>query len=110
MAITKQIFIDQGSTYSLSLTAQDLYGNVINIAGCTGYCHLRRSYFSSSYKEMNVSLTGGTGGYNISMGATSSAALKAGVYVYDVEFHRSDGTVVRVLQGNATVDPEVTKL
>ena len=31
MAVTKNIFIDQGSTYSASLTAQDSYGNVINI-------------------------------------------------------------------------------
>lgn len=110
MAITKNIFIDQGASYSLSLTAQDAYGSVINITGATGYCHLRRSFYSTTYKEMTVSLTGGTGGFNVAMGATSTAALKPGVYVYDVEFHKPDGTVIRVIQGNATVDPEVTKL
>ena len=112
MAITKNIFIDQGSTYSASLTAQDSYGNTININGATGYCHLRRSYYSSSYNEMTVSVTGasGSGWYNLYMGDTATAELKPGVYVYDVEFHKPDGTVVRVRQGNATVDPEVTKL
>ena len=111
MAITKNIFIDQGSTYSVSLTAQDMYGSIINIDGATGYCHLRRSYYSSSYEEMVVSVTGasGSGSYTLFMGATSTAELKPGIYVYDVEFHKPDGTVVRVRQGNATIDPEVTK-
>lgn len=110
MAITKNIFIDQGATFLLSLVAQDSYGSYIDIAGATGYCHLRTSYYSANYKEMVVSVTGGTSGYTIGMGASASAALKPIVYVYDVEFHRPDGTVVRTHQGNATVDPNTTKI
>lgn len=103
------LYINQGETYSRSLTAYDSSNQPLNLSGSTGYCHLRTSYYSDNYKEMNVSITGGTGSFLLSMGATSASALKATRYVYDIEFHYSDGTVVRSYQGSAFVDPEVTK-
>jgi hypothetical protein len=101
----KNLFIDQGSSFSYSLTA--------NIpVGCTTVNgQLRRSYYSSSYVNFTCSLTAGTGGtgsVTISLGATTSAALKPGRYVWDLE--ASYGlTTTRLRQGTAYVDPEVTK-
>lgn len=110
MAVTKNLFMDQGSDFSYSLTANDSYGNPLNISsGYTATAQLRRSYYSSTSYNFITSITGGTGGILISLGATSTAALKAGRYVYDVELQYPDGKVFRLVQGNISVDPEVTK-
>ena len=42
--------------------------------------------------------------------AATSSALSAGQYVYDLEIYTSgDSTVKRILQGTATITPEVTR-
>jgi hypothetical protein len=54
-------------------------------------------------------VTGATGNITFGLGATNTAALKPGRYVYDIELEYPTGKVVRQLQGTITVDPEVTK-
>jgi len=103
------LYINQGETYNKSLTAYNEYNLALDLSGSTGYCYLRTSYYSDSYKEMQVSITGSTGHFALSMSATASADLKPARYVYDIEFHYMNGTVVRSYQGIALVDPEVTK-
>jgi len=103
------LYINQGETYNKSLTAYNVYDLGLDLSGSTGYCYLRTSYYSDSYKEMQVSITGSTGNFILSMSATASASLKPTRYVYDVEFHYTNGTVVRSYQGTAIVDPEATK-
>lgn len=112
MAINKNLFIDQGSTFSYSITANDEYGNPLSITAGSGYTaqgELRRSYFSLSSVDFDCSVTGATGNITFGLSATASAALKPGRYVYDIELHYPTGKVVRQLQGTVTVDPEVTK-
>lgn len=109
MARTKNIFIDQGSNFSLSLTAYNSSNVPITLTGCTVSGQLRRSYDSATGITLNCQVTGGTGGYIIGLGATASAALKYGRYVYDVEAQYSNGQVQRLVQGIAYVDPEATK-
>lgn len=112
MAITKNIFIDQGATFVLSLTASSVTGAPINISsGYTASAQLRRSYYSSTAYSFETSITGSTGGFQISLSATASAALTPGRYVYDVELlNNANGVVTRIVQGNASIDPEVTKV
>lgn len=112
MAITKNLFIDQGSTFSYSLTAMDENGTLLSITGGSGYTasgELRRSYYSLTSVSFDCSVTGATGNITFGLSATASAALKPGRYVYDVELEYPTGKVVRQLQGTVTVDPEVTK-
>ena len=56
-----------------------------------------------------ASITGGTGGIIVSLGATGTASIKQGIYFYDVELHGSDNSVQRLVQGMITVYPEVTR-
>lgn len=108
MALSKNLYIDQGSSYSINLTAKDLSGNRISLTGSTGYCQLRTSYYSTSYKSLNVSLTGSTGDYILSAGATFTAEFKPGRYVYDVKFVYPE-SVYRDREGSAFIDPNVSK-
>lgn len=112
MANTKNIFIDQGSTFSYSFTATDENGTALSITAGSGYTasgQLRRSYYSLTSTLFAVGVTGATGNVTFSLGATNTAALKPGRYVYDIELLYPTGKVVRQLQGTITVDPEVTK-
>lgn len=112
MATTKNFFLDQGSNFSYSFTAVDENNSILSITSGGGYTasgYMRRSYYSNNYVALNVSITGGTGGVVATLGATSSAALKPGRYVYDIELLYPTGKVVRQRQGTFTVDPEATK-
>lgn len=112
MTTTKNFFLDQGSTFSYSFTAVDENNALLSIVANTGYTasgQMRRSYYSTGYVAFDVSLTGGPGGILIGVGATASAALKPGRYVYDIELLYPTGKVVRQRQGTVTVDPEATK-
>jgi hypothetical protein len=112
MATTKNLFIDQGSSFSYSITATDENGTALNITAGSGYTatgQLRRSYYSLTSTSFSVGVTGATGNITFALGPTNTAALKPGRYVYDIELAFPTGKVVRQLQGTITIDPEVTK-
>jgi hypothetical protein len=72
---------------------------------------MRRFYSSTTGVNLTTSITGSTGNIIVSMSATNTANIKAGVWFYDVELH-SNGSenVQRVVQGMITVYPEITKI
>jgi hypothetical protein len=45
----------------------------------------------------------------MSMAASATGAIEEGIYVYDLEVTSSGSTVTRLLQGEVTVNPEVTR-
>ena len=45
----------------------------------------------------------------MSMTNSTTSAIEEGIYVYDLEITSGAGAVTRVLQGNITVTPEVTR-
>lgn len=114
MATVKNLVIDQGTTFSLSITVADANGNEIDLDGYTLRAQLRKSYGATSYTAFTVTAAEDTttGELTISLTDTQTSALKAGRYVYDVEIVAPVGegsTVTRVLEGIITVTPEVTR-
>jgi len=109
MAYTKYIFIDQGTTYTLSLTATDSAGSPINLSGCSISAQLRKSPAASNYTSFSTSITGSTGQFILTLAATASSAISSGKYMYDVELTNSSGIISRIVQGTALIDPEITK-
>lgn len=72
---------------------------------------MRKHYSSNTAITFDTSVTGSTGNINISLGATATAAIKAGTYFYDVELQSNNGnTIQRLVQGMITVYPEVTRV
>jgi hypothetical protein len=43
------------------------------------------------------------------MTSSTTAAIEEGIYVYDLEITSGSSIVTRLLQGNITVNPEVTR-
>jgi len=114
MATVKNLVIDQGTTFSLSIIVSDANANEIDLTGYTLRAQLRKSYGATSYTAFTVEAADDptTGELTISLTDAQTSALKAGRYVYDVEIVApvADGsTVTRVLEGIITVTPEVTR-
>ena len=111
MSTKANLTIDQGTTFSVDLNLTDENGDVLALSGYTANSQLRRWYTSA-----NTSATFGTsintlsGVITLSLSANQSANLTYGRYVYDVELtETSSNTVTRIIEGIATVTPQVTR-
>ena len=104
--------MDQGSDFAFSILAQDATGNAVDLSSnYTATCQMRRHYSTQTYTLLNTQITGGTGYIFVSLGATGTATISPGKYFYDVELSSLDGgSVQRLVQGNITVYPEVTRI
>lgn len=112
MAETINRDMDQGSNFSFDYVVKGTNGQPTNIAsGYTAYAQMRKFYSSASGVNLTTSITGITGNIRVSLGATGTAAVKGGIWYYDVELHSNgSSTVNRVVQGMVTVYPEITKI
>jgi hypothetical protein len=102
--------LDQGATFNRQLTIKE-NNSPLNLTGYTGAIQLRSSYDASTVAlSVTVAVTNATQGIlTISASSSSTTALTEGIYVYDLEITNSSGTVTRLLQGQITVSPEVTR-
>lgn len=109
MATIQNLYIDQGTTFSLTIAISDQYGGVKNLTDYTAAAQLRKSYYSTTSTSFTASVSSALEGeVTISLTATQTSALKAGRYVYDIELTSTLETL-RVLEGIIVVNPEVTK-
>ena len=110
MAVFANLYIDQGSTFTSTVTVEDVNDNLVNITDYTARGQIRKSYSASTATNFTTSITDATNGkFTISLTRTQTGALKAGRYVYDVEVISPAGAVTRVVEGQITVNPRVTQ-
>lgn len=111
MAAKANIIIDQGTDFSTTITVTDDDGNVTNLTGYTGSGQIRKHYTSSDKTDLSIAFGSPRtdGKITLSLGRTVTANLEAGRYVYDVEITSSANTRSRLVEGIATVTPEVTR-
>jgi hypothetical protein len=109
MAQIQNIYIDQGTTFSLSLVVNDQGGDPKDLSDYTVAAQMRKSYYTNTSinftSEVSLPLDGEV---TISLTAVQTSAIKAGRYVYDIEI-TGDGETLRVLEGIVVINPEVTK-
>lgn len=112
MAPIQNLVIDQGTTYSLSVTVADANGNALDLTDYSVRAQMRRSYGSTSSISFTATKADDptTGEITISLTATQTSSLKPGRYVYDLEIEdTTTNSVTRVIEGIITVTPEVTR-
>lgn len=111
MATVYNLAIDQGTTYSVTVTVSDSTGTARNLTGYTGRAQMRKSYYTNSNTAFTVTITNpGEGEVNLALTANQTTVLKAGRYVYDLELvANTSSTVERIVEGIVTVYPEATK-
>jgi hypothetical protein len=111
MAAKANIVIDQGADFSTTITITDASGSVTNLTGYTARGQIRKHYTSST--SVGFSFAFGSprteGKLTLSLTNTQTANMAAGRYVYDVELISASNTISRLVEGIATVTPEVTR-
>ena len=110
MASISNIFIDQGATFTTTVTVTDSNGDAVNLSGYSVAAQIRKTFLSSSVTAFTASISNASSGeITISLTDTQTTALEAGRFVYDVLITASGGTKTRVVEGQVTVNPSVTR-
>jgi len=104
------ITIEQGSTFSMTMSLDEPAGTNKNLTGWSFRGQIKKSAYadspSANFVTSNVDLPNGI--FKATLSATVTAGLDVGIESYDIEMEHTDGTVVRLLQGRATIASEVT--
>ena len=110
MSSISNIFIDQGATFTTTVTVSDANGDAVNLSGYSVAAQIRKSFLSSSATAFTASISNASAGeITISLTDSQTTSLEAGHYVYDVLITASGGTKTRVVEGQVTVNPSVTR-
>ena len=117
MANKHDITIEQGATFELNLAVKtdDVLQNYTS--GWTAKAQGRRSFsdtavtFSTAESGCQTALAGTSPNVALTMTPAYTAALPApATGMYDIELTHSSGGVIRLLEGEFTITPEVTKI
>jgi len=110
MASISNIFIDQGATFTTTVTVTDASGTAISLSGYAVAGQIRKSHLSSTATAFTATITNASSGeITISLTDTQTTALEAGRFVYDVLITAGGGAKTRVVEGQVTVNPSVTR-
>jgi len=110
MAIIANLYIDQGTDFSITVDVTDSAGDILELSDYTAAAQIRKTYSSSSVSAtFATSIAELAGQVTISLTDTQTAALESGRYVYDLNITSSAGLVTRVIEGQAIVTPGVTR-
>jgi len=111
MSAKANLLIEQGTDFTTSLTVNDSAGAPVNLTGYTGAGQIRKHYSSNTATTIAVSFASdrSTGVLTLTVGRTLTKNMAYGRYVYDVELTNSSNTRSRLVEGIATITPEVTR-
>ena len=118
------IVLEQGATFDLPLRYEDSIGGV-DLSGYSARMQVREAPASPLLVEFNSELTangaiflsgaaedredGANGNLRVFMSASNSAALPRFAGRYDLEIEDISGYVIRLLEGQFRVEPEITR-
>ena len=115
MAAEYDITIEQGATFQLTLVWKDQDDVAVDLTGYTARMQVRHKYNSEepwlNFTTENgaIILGGALGTVEVTGLATLTDDVPAKTGVYDLELVSPTGFVKRLIQGQVTVSPEVTK-
>lgn len=111
MAAKANIVIDQGADFATTITVTDAGGAVVNLQNYTARGQIRKHYTSSTAVDFTITFETprSEGKLTLSLSNAVTANMESGRYVYDVELIDNSTTVSRLVEGIATVSPEVTR-
>jgi len=106
----QNLYIDQGSSYSITITLDDVFGDIYDLTGYTAESQMRRSYYSANTSaQFAVTLNSGTGALTLSLDSANSSTLIYNQYVYDTILIDSSNNATRILEGIVYVSPSVSR-
>ena len=107
---TYNFIVEQGATFTRQLTVKE-NNSVMDLTGYSVASLMRSTHDSSTVVGTFTCTVSNASGGLITMNMTASVtgAIEEGIYVYDLEIISGAGIVTRLLQGEVTVNPEVTR-
>tara|TARA_B100001063_G_scaffold147544_1_gene137751 strand:+ start:173 stop:508 length:336 start_codon:yes stop_codon:yes gene_type:complete len=111
MATISNLFIDQDADFTTTVTVNDSAGSALDLTNYTALGMIRKTYQSSTATTFTSAFVSPrtTGQITISLTDTQTAALESGRYVYDLVITDASGSKTRVVEGNVTVNPSVSR-
>lgn len=110
MAIIANLYIDQGTDFSVTVDVTDTVGDILDLSGYSAAAQIRKTYSSSSVSAtFSTSIAELSGQVTLSLTDTQTSAIEAGRYVYDLNITSGGGITTRVVEGQAIVTPGVTR-
>lgn len=112
MATELNLVVDQGSTFTTTITAKD-GKDVMDLTGLTPRSQMRKAYYTDTYIDIACEIVGDPteGIIKLTVPPSATLGIRAGRYVYDVEVaNATNDYVKRVVEGVVTITPQVTKV
>jgi len=111
MATISNLFVDQDADFTTTVTVNDSAGTALDLTNYTALGMIRKTYQSSTATTFTSSFVSPrtTGQITISLTDTQTSALESGRYVYDLVITDASGNKTRVVEGNVTVNPSVSR-
>ena len=114
MAVQYIVEIDQGADWFFNVTYEQPAGTPVNITNYTAALQLRSLPQSATAvlsltTGSGITITGASGLVAVHATAVQTGAIVAGDYYYDLEITSPSGVVTRLVQGQALVNPQVTR-
>ena len=107
---TYNFIMEQGATFTRQLTVKE-NNSAMNLSGYSVASLMRSTHDSSTVAgTFTCTISNAAGGIiSMSMTPAVTGAIEEGIYVYDLEITSGGSTVTRLLQGEVTINPEVTR-
>lgn len=111
------IIIEQGADFERGITINDANSNAVDLTGNTFRGQMRKKYSSAdvtaTFTVLAVAGSESQGKVSMKLDDSVTETLKAGDYVYDIEWIQNPGApneiITRLLEGTIIVTPEVTR-
>lgn len=110
-AAYSNLYLEQGATFTTTITLDDVYGETYNLAGYSASSQMRKSYYSANATAtFSTTINVGQGTVTLDLTAETTANIAPGRYVYDAIISDSNTNVTtRILEGIIEVSPRVTR-
>lgn len=108
MADKVDLIVDQGTTFVVDFLIKDSSNNIIDLSTYTGTAKARKFISSNTAVVMQIN-TFSNGIVRASLTANQTANMVySDRYLYDIKLNTPSNTVIRIVEGQITISPQVS--
>ena len=111
-AAYSNLYIEQGTSFSTTITIDDIYGDVFDLTNFSVNSQVRKSYYSANTTAIfETSINSNDGSITLSLSPAVTANIAPGRYVYDAKLTGviNNSLSTRILEGIVEISPSVTR-
>ena len=110
MAYIVNFYVEAGASFSRSVTYTNEDGTLFDLTDYTAELQVRETVASATAAlTVTPSIDVETATISWSFTPEQTSSLTASSYVYAMELTKTDGSVIRLIQGSLTISPEVVR-